>query len=463
MLSMRTQKRKQISEGGLPPGYYTLGDGHVHKVPTSGYSKWYKRGDMKYRYNNAKQCIEVWYEGEHCYDRGLNFMDWVENPDYWIDTMRSEDSELASMYADEFADYMESNKVNEADEQDSFVIAYREGGQDKYSSVKANSSTDALRIFNQIIDKSGRNVSNAHIAVEDMDLSEEINGLPPMQKYKVIRTFDGEDIELAKVEARNEEEAKANMMVALMDAGYYEGEVSPEIEKGIIRVVRESSLKEAEDDGKKYFLYTFSYPTYDEDDRIFNKRGYCLVKAESTEDSKQVYEDQAWEYLAERLSADGTLYNSHIKKVYNSYSEFEGDMPGWLLTVFDSTGIVDENVKIEEDTLSGRPEVNGYNYHDDFTEELKCHDDMKIYHLLQSLPMGTRIYCDDKTWGILHPDQEQPAEIFYDNYDEKTGDDEWSTVRDGKKNGSKWDNLHYSWFFSDEDFENWDWPVYTPV
>lgn len=338
MKSMRTQKRS-VNEGGLPPGYYTLGDGHVHKVPTTGYSKWYKRGDMKYRYNNAKQCIEVWYGDEHCYDRGLNFMDWVENPDYWIDTMSSEDSELAYEYAQEFADFFES-KVNEAeDASDSFVIAYREGGKDKYSSVKANSATDALRIFNQIVDKSNRNVSNAHIAVEDMELSEEVNGLPPMQSYKVIRTFDGEDVELAKVQARNDDEARANMVVALLDNGYYEGEITPEIENGSIKVVKET-ITESDIDGKKYFLYTFRYPDSDEDGRIFNRTGYCLVRAESSEDSKEVYDDQAWDYLADKLSADGCLYGSRIKKVYNSYDEFEADMPGWLLTVFDSTGIV---------------------------------------------------------------------------------------------------------------------------
>ena len=243
--SIRTKfsKKKKISEASLPPGYYTLGDGHVHKIPTTGYSKWYKRGDYKFRYNNATKEIEAYYIENMIDSMGLSFLNWVENPDYWVDYYLKEiedTAEYENMYG-------ESTELRE---DQSYVIAYREGGQDKYSSVQAQSSSDALKIFNAAIDKAGRNVSNAHIAVEDVELNED---LPPMRTYNVVRVVDGEPTILTTLEARNDAEAKANLIIALLDAGYYEDEVEPEIANGVITAQLKESAQEdfylGDDDG----------------------------------------------------------------------------------------------------------------------------------------------------------------------------------------------------------------------
>lgn len=243
--SIRTKfsKKKKISEASLPPGYYTLGDGHVHKIPTTGYSKWYKRGDYKFRYNNATKEIEAYYIESMIDSMGLSFLNWVENPDYWVDYYLKEiedTAEYENMYG-------ESTELRE---DQSYVIAYREGGQDKYSSVQAQSSSDALKIFNAAIDKAGRNVSNAHIAVEDVELNED---LPPMRTYNVVRVVDGEPTILTTLEARNDAEAKANLIIALLDAGYYEDEVEPEIANGVITAQLKESAQEdfylGDDDG----------------------------------------------------------------------------------------------------------------------------------------------------------------------------------------------------------------------
>lgn len=92
---------------GLPKGYYTLGDGHIHKIPTTGYSKWYKRGSRKFRYDNANKELVVYMNGEDGLEEmdriGLSFTNWIENPDYWIDNYNDDlDSMISDFDVSEF-------------------------------------------------------------------------------------------------------------------------------------------------------------------------------------------------------------------------------------------------------------------------------------------------------------------------------------------------------------------------
>lgn len=92
----------------LPKGYYTLGDGHIHKIPTKGWSKWYVRGTRKFRYDNENKDLVLYLpayddEGNRIpgkyeeADRiGLSFYNWVENPDYWVDQYNSDIDEMIS-------------------------------------------------------------------------------------------------------------------------------------------------------------------------------------------------------------------------------------------------------------------------------------------------------------------------------------------------------------------------------
>lgn len=314
---------KRIYEGGLPKGYYTLGDGHIHKVPTTGYSKWYKRGDYKFRFNNATQQIEAYYMDEIFDSMGLSFMNWIENPDYWVDYYMKELEDTA-----EYENiYGESTELRE---DQSYVIAYREGGQDKYSSVQAQSSSDALRIFNALIDKSGRHVNNAHIAIEDVDLSEE-TGLPPLQTWKVIRKFDDDEVELATLKARNKDEANATMLMALLDAGYYEGEVSPEISNGSIYVVKECNDLN-EDAGKKLFKVEYHYHYEDEIDEYPYARSatyidWRLVLADSSEDAVDKVMSHITEIANETPGMVGDPYEFAVVNVWDSLESYKQAYP----------------------------------------------------------------------------------------------------------------------------------------
>lgn len=313
---------------GLPAGYYTLGDGHIHKVPTTGYSKWYKRDDYKFRYDNAEQQLEVYYNGEKIDTRGLNFMDWIENPDYWVDDYLE--------YIKDFAQYelgdvvFESDQLNEEDQ--SFVIAYREGGQDKYSSVQASSSADALRIFNSLIDKAGRHVNNAHIAVEDVELDEDNDtGLPPLRSWSVVREFDGEEIELAKLKARNEDEAKASMLIALLDAGYYENEIEPEISNGTIKVKPTEDINEGTTP-EKVFKVEYHYNYEDEIDEFPYARSAIfisskLVRASSSEEALEKMESQKGQIANQTPGINGYPYNFEIVGVWDSLEDYKRQYP----------------------------------------------------------------------------------------------------------------------------------------
>lgn len=54
----------------------------------------------------------------------------------------------------------------------SFTIQYREDGKVKYSTVTANSGSDALNKFRQITRSQGRNVSAVSLAIQDLDIDE---------------------------------------------------------------------------------------------------------------------------------------------------------------------------------------------------------------------------------------------------------------------------------------------------
>lgn len=282
------RKFSKVNEESLPPGYYTLGDGKVRKIPTEGFSKWYKRGDYSFRYNYATKNLECYYidKSEKIDELGLSFTNWIDNPDYWVDNYLNqiEDEAKSLGYYEESKKLKESIKKvfsKRVDEAEAFVIAYREGGQDKFSSVTANSSSEALQIFNAAVDKAGRNVNNVHIAVEDVDITE---SLPPIRDYKVVRMIDDEPTKLATVRARNKEEAKANMLLALLDAGYYEDEVTPEIEDGTITVQLDEcdDLKE-EDECKT--AYVVSECIYNEDGSTETKPLFS-IKADSPEEAQ---------------------------------------------------------------------------------------------------------------------------------------------------------------------------------
>ena len=56
----------------------------------------------------------------------------------------------------------------------SFTIQYREDGKVKYSTVTANSGSDALNKFRQITRSQGRNVSAVSLAIQDLEIDEAI-------------------------------------------------------------------------------------------------------------------------------------------------------------------------------------------------------------------------------------------------------------------------------------------------
>lgn len=55
-----------------------------------------------------------------------------------------------------------------------FTIQYREDGKVKYSTVTANSGSDALNKFSQITRSQGRNVSAVSLAIQDLEIDEAI-------------------------------------------------------------------------------------------------------------------------------------------------------------------------------------------------------------------------------------------------------------------------------------------------
>lgn len=63
--------------------------------------------------------------------------------------------------------------LNEAAET-TFTIQYREDGKVKYSTVTANSGSDALNKFRQITRSQGRNVSAVSLAIQDLEIDEAI-------------------------------------------------------------------------------------------------------------------------------------------------------------------------------------------------------------------------------------------------------------------------------------------------
>jgi len=403
------RKFSKVNEESLPPGYYTLGDGKVRKIPTEGFSKWYKRGDYSFRYNYATKSLECYYidRSSKIDELGLSFTNWIDNPDYWVDNYLNQIEEeakslgyyeeskklkesikkvfskrvdetqyyfpngskatnedvidaLAYMYGvsvskvkntigtydrdsiikaiayystkgynpkkkqelyksniEDIKSLMGIKESSSIRESESYVIAYREGGQDKFSSVTANSSSEALQIFNAAVDKAGRNVNNVHIAVEDVDITE---SLPPIRDYKVVRTIDNEPTELTTVRARNEEEAKANMLLALLDAGYYEDEVTPEIEDGTITVQLDEcdDLKE-EDECKT--AYVVSECIYNEDGSTETKPLFS-IRADSPEEAQSRLVKCAREHGISDLSNlvlheyDAEVASTLLNKIY---------------------------------------------------------------------------------------------------------------------------------------------------
>lgn len=87
-------------------------------------------------------------------------------------------------------------------------------------------------------------------------------------------------------------------------------------------------------------------------------------------------------------------------------------------------------------------QVKGYSKKDEYDEILQSHNDTDIYHMLQGLPVGSRLYyaedTDDSSW------------------EEKTGENEWTSFRDNEASGNPVDDLHTSFVLSDTG----EWHVY---
>lgn len=443
--------------GGLPPGYYTLGDGHIHKVPTQGYSKWYHRDEWKFRYNYESNRLECYYDNDKVDSIGLGFYNWIENPDYWVDDYLSElHDEAASFDLESEFGINPPSKDESVNESQTFMIAYREGGVDKYSSVTANDSSEALRIFNASVDKAGRHVNNAHVAVEDVDITEDSSGLPPMRIYNIVRRFDDEDIELATVEARNEKEAKANAIIALLDNGYYEDEVSGELEDGTIRV----ELKEdviTEDANKSLYEISFNYLYVEESNEppyvrsaIFRRD--VLVEADSSEKALEIFNNH-YDEMSE-YSEDGQISNVQISNVYPSLEEYKKEYPYSNKLLLNPVGkgarYVNEGISINV--------LKGFKYDEVSTVSLKCRDNISIYETLKKLPIGTRIINYDPNNISINP-----MHVSERYCSEKTPDDKWITINEDRSVTRQSSTLHQCKFFSSFDYSTMSWSVYVPT
>lgn len=88
-------------------------------------------------------------------------------------------------------------------------------------------------------------------------------------------------------------------------------------------------------------------------------------------------------------------------------------------------------------------QVKGYSKKDEYDEILQSHNDTDIYHMLQGLPVGSRLYYSED------PDES--------NWEEKTGENEWTSFRDNEASGNPVDDLHTSFVLSDT---TGDWYVY---
>lgn len=70
-----------------PKGCVTDGNGNCYSVPTSGRSQFMYQDGFKFSYNYGTKELEMYYKGRIIDSIGLNVVNFLDNPEYWVRKM----------------------------------------------------------------------------------------------------------------------------------------------------------------------------------------------------------------------------------------------------------------------------------------------------------------------------------------------------------------------------------------